>query len=533
MSNFKDVIIGASAKEQLKKGVDTLADAVKVTLGPRGRHVAIQGTYGPPLITKDGVTVAKSIVLKETVENMGAQLIKSVAASANSAAGDGTTTATVLAQAIFGQGYSSITAGHNPVLIKRGIDIATASLVEELARISISVSDEDSVRSVATISANNDKELGAMISEVVSAVGEHGFITVEPGPGQETSVSYVDGLNLDRGLTSTDFINNASTLSCDMENVQILCYDDKIESIRDMADLLTEIANTGKPLLIIARDYSEDALAHIVYNRINNKLNWCAIKAPGFGDTRREMLRDVAIMTGATLLHNDHKAKFEGVALSDLGSARRVSVKLNETSIVDGAGDADEVQDRVETLESQLKNVSMHQYQSETIQARIARMTGSAAIFTVGGASESEVREKKDRVEDAINAVRSALSEGVVPGGGAALIHASSCLDSIDRAGLLPEEEIGIKVVADAIKAPLKQILLNAGDSERYYEIVTWLSSEGSKSGYDALRREMISDMIAHGVIDPTKVVRSALQQAASASGTLLTTEATISVMEE
>lgn len=533
MSDFKDVIIGSDAKNKLKEGVDTLADAVKVTLGPRGRHVAIQRNYGPPLITKDGVTVARSITLKETVQNMGAQLIKSVASAANSAAGDGTTTATVLAQAIFNRGYKAVSSGHNPVLVKRGIDIATQSLVSELAKISTQISDENSIKSVATISANNDPALGELIAEVVSAVGEYGFITVDEGAGSETKVEYADGINLDRGLLNTDFISNPKNLSCDLENCQILCYDDKIESIGDMAELLTSAANTGKPLLIIARDYSQDTVAHILYNRIKNGINWCAIKAPGFGDTRREMLRDICIITGAKLLHNDHGRGFEGVTIEDFGSAERVSVELNQTSIVNGGGSDLEIQERIETLESQIKNVTMHRHQEESIKMRIARMTGSAALFKVGGASESEVKEKKDRVEDAINAVRSALAEGIVPGGGSALIHASKALEEIDTNNLLQEEVVGILIVKDAIKEPLIQILRNAGDEEKYYEVVTWLDNNGKLSGYDALKREFVLDMLSHGVVDPAKVVRSALEQASSASGTLLTTEATISLMEE
>lgn len=533
MSDFKNVIIGSDAKIQLKKGVDTLADAVKVTLGPRGRHVAIQRSYGPPLITKDGVTVARSIMLKSPVENMGAQLIKSVASAANSSAGDGTTTATVLAQAIFNRGHKAITAGHNPVLVKRGIDLAVSSIISELANISTMITDEESVYSVATISANNDVKLGKIIAETVAAVGEYGFITVEEGAGGDTEVEYTDGIMIDRGLLSTDFISNAKTLSCDLENAYILCYDDKIESISEMAELLTEIANTGRPLLIIARDYSQDTVSHILYNRLQNKLNWCVIKAPGFGDTRREMMRDICTIVGANLLHNDHGRMFKDVTLDDLGSARKISIGLNQTSIVDGAGGKLDIQERIEILESQIKNVSMHPHQIEAIRSRIAKMTGSAAILRVGGASESEVKEKKDRVEDAINAVRSALAEGIVPGGGAALFHASSALNGIDTSSLLPEEIIGIDVIREAVRAPLQQILHNAGDFDKYYQIVTFLSEKGKLAGYDALRRELVEDMLQHGVVDPTKVVRSALEQAASASGTLLTTEATISVLED
>ena len=533
MSDYRDVTIGREAKSRLKDGLDTLADAVKTTLGPRGRHVAIERPYGPPLITKDGVTVARSIYLKGKVENMGAQLIKSVAASANAAAGDGTTTATVLAQSIFSKGYSAVSAGQNPVLIRRGIDIAVELVVERLLKNSIAISDEESVKAVATISANNDSKLGAMIAEVVSAVGEHGFITVEENPGGKTEIIYADGLKIDKGLLSLDFISNENTLSCDLDNPLILCYDDKIEAIQDIGELLTEIANQGRALLIIARDYNEDALAHILYNRLQNKLPWCAIKAPGFGNVRREMLRDISAMTGAVLLHNDHGRKFEGVKIEHLGSAVKVVAGLNETSIFEGAGNSEDIQKRIDTLEAQIKNVTMHDHQSDVIKARISIMTGGMAYFKVGGASESEVKEKKDRVEDAINAVRSALTEGVQPGGGAALIHAGQVLDDVDQSTLIQEEIVGIKIIKEALKAPFIQILDNAGELDRYYEINSFLLNNGVLSGYDALRREKIVDMMSHGIIDPTKVVRSSLEQAASASGTLLTTEVTISETDD
>lgn len=533
MSTVKNVVIGAKAKSELKKGVDILADAVKATLGPRGRHVAIERSAGPPLITKDGVTVARSIYLLDRVQNMGAQLIKSVASAANSAAGDGTTTATVLAQAIFDKGYSAVTAGHNPVLIKRGIDIAVENVVKNLALNSMKISDENSIRNVAIISANNDVGLGTLIAEVVTAVGDYGFITVQESPGMETGISYVEGLSIDRGIISGDFVSNPNKLTCEMENAYVLCYDDKLDSIHDIADLLTEVANVGRPLLIIAKDYSEAAAAHILFNRVKNGLDFCAIKAPGYGDTRREMLKDIAVMTGGALIHNDHGRKFEGVTIKELGTAKQISAGLNQTSIVDGGGNAAEIKKRVETLESQIKNAAGHTYQVDNIKERVSRLTGGIAVFKVGGASESEVKEKKDRVEDAINAVRSALAEGVVAGGGAALVQAGKELPELLMGDLIEEEKVGINIVREAIKSPLIQILQNSGDMDRYYEIITYLEKNGVMCGYDALKRKLVPNMLEQGIIDPAKVVRSALQQAASASGTLLTTEVTISVMDE
>lgn len=529
MSYIKSVTTGRKAKDELKAGVDILADAVKTTLGPRGRHVAIEREHGAPLITKDGVTVARSINLKDRVQNMGAQLIKSVASSANASAGDGTTTATVLAQAIFGKGYAAIAAGHNPVLIKRGIDIATEKIVQQLQENSIKISSEEDIKNVAIISANNDIELGSMIAEAVSSVGEYGFINVEEGTGHKTDVLYVEGLKIGRGLLSTDFISNAKTLSCDMDNPLILCYDDKLESIKDISELLTECANEGRSVLIIAKDFTEESVAHLVYNKVQNKLNFCPVKAPGFGDTRREMLKDICVMTGAKLLTNDHGQKFKGVTVKDLGTAQKISVGLNETTIIGGSGNKEGIAERIETLEAQLKNVSMHDYQQSNIKERIARMTGGAATFRVGGASDSEVKEKKDRVEDAINAVRSALQEGVVSGGGSSLVHAAKILKGMDMSNMIEEEKVGVKIVQDAVKIPLAQILENAGDSDKYYEVLTHIESGTNVAGYDALKRIMVSDMFKHGVIDPTKVVRTALEQASSASGTLLTTEVTIS----
>lgn len=525
----KKVTIGQEAKKELKAGVDILADAVKATLGPRGRNVSIQLEYGPPLITKDGVTVARSINLEQPIQNMGAQLIKSVAAAANQYAGDGTTTATVLAQSIFKKGFTALAAGQNPVLLKRGIDLATDKLVEQLTLNSFKISDEKSIKNVATISANNDSELGALITEAVTAVGEYGFINVENNSGFKTEIVYTEGLKIDRGLISAEFISNPGKMTCELGNAYVLCYDDEIKSIHDVAEILTEVANTGRSILIIAKGYSQETIGSILYNRTKQNLNFCLIKAPGFGDTRREMLRDISIVTGGGLFHNDHGMQLKGVTLSNLGIVKKAVVGINQTILIDGAGNSDEIKNRVSVLEEQLKNKDLYDTQIQNIQERIAKLTGGAATFLVGGASESEVEEKKARVEDAINAVRAALLEGVVPGGGAALIHASSCLnDLLKRTDLLEEELAGIKIIKEAVTEPLHVILDNSGDGGNYYKVLSYLETSGKKSGYDALKRECVPDMIKHGVIDPLKVVKTALIQAASAVGTLLTTEVTI-----
>jgi chaperonin GroEL len=530
MTESKMIIDGMEAKKKLLAGVNTLANAVKHTLGPRGRHAAIERGYGPPLITKDGVTVARSIYLEDPIENMGAQLVKSVAASANATAGDGTTTATVLAQAIFTAGIRSVLSEQNPVLLKRGIDFGLKHLISALDDISINISDESSIRSVATISANNDEELGATIADTVSAVGEYGYIFVEESPGSKTNVKYFEGVRVDRGLLGTDFISNPSKLTCELEDAYILCYDAKIESIVDIKDIIDAALKEGKPILVIARDYSQEAVANVAYNRLTHNLNICVIKAPGFGDVRREMMRDICVATGARLLHNDHGMKLKSATLSDLGFAKKIVVGLNETSIVDGTGDKALIQERLDLINAQIKDADLHDYQKENLAVRISRLTGGVAILYVGGANESEVKEKKDRVEDAINAVRSALAEGVVAGGGAALFHAANIAsEKIDRTNLLVEEVAGIKILFDAAKEPLKQILKNSGEEDMFYSICDFLKSNGPYSGYDALHRKFSTDLISYGVMDPKKVVRTALEHAASAAGTLLTTEVTIS----
>lgn len=530
MSEAKLVLDGIEAKKKLLNGVNTLANAVKHTLGPRGRHAAIERGYGPPLITKDGVTVARSIFLEDPIENMGAQLVKSVASSANATAGDGTTTATVLAQAIFNSGIKSVLSDKNPVLLKRGIDIGLGYLLDALDELSINISDPESVKNVATISANNDESLGSIIAETVSAVGEHGYIFVEESPGGKTDVKYFEGVRVDRGLLTTEFISNPTKLTCEMEDAYILCYDAKVESIMDLKDILDEAIKAARPILVIARDYSQDAVANIAYNRVNHNFNICVIKAPGFGDVRREMMKDICVATGAKLLHNDHGMKLKGATIHDLGFAKRIVVSLNETSIIDGAGHKDEIQNRLDLINAQMKDADLHDYQKENLAVRISRLTGGVAVFYVGGANESEVKEKKDRVEDAINAVRSALLEGVVSGGGAALFHAVTIASAkVDKLGLLDEEISGIKILFDAAKEPLKQILKNSGEEDIFYDVCNFLRMNGKYSGYDALRRQYSADLISYGVMDPKKVVRTSLEHAASAAGTLLTTEVTIS----
>ena len=523
----KNVIVGSKSREKMKEGVDILADAVKATLGPRGRHAAIERKSGPPIITKDGVTVARYIDLSDRIQNMGAQLIKSVASEANSEAGDGTTTATVLAQEIYGRGLNYVAYNNNPVLLKRGIDLATSHVVEALNNISIQVSDEESLRHVATISANNDFFLGKLIAEAVTVVGEDGLITVEESSGNLTEVQYLDGFKLDKGWMSEDFITNTSKSSCDFTDPYILVYDEDIKSVQELVNILNLVIEKGRQILIIARNIEKEALAHIVLNKLNNVIRCCVVKAPGFGDYRRAILEDVAILTKAKLFTNTNGRGLVDATLKDLGTAKTVSVGINSTKIIGTAASSEEIQEVIAGLKERMLDEQIQEHQIMILQERISRLSGGVAIFKVGASSEGELREKKDRVEDAINAVKSALSEGVVPGGGAALLHCLKSLDSLDKANLLPEERTGIMVVKESLKAPFNQILLNAGIEERA-ELQKKIIERGGFAGFDALKLEFVEDMLVRGIIDPLKVVRSALEHAAAASGILLTTEVLI-----
>lgn len=524
----KKVVIGSEARTKIKEGVDILANAVKATLGPRGRNAAIEREYGPPLITKDGVTVARHINLDDRLQNMGAQLVKSVASAANQSAGDGTTTATILAQEIFGAGVKMVASGYNPVLLKRGIDIAVTKIVAKLATMSMDVSSEENLKKVATISANNDPVLGGIIAEAIAAVGNDGVVSVEEAPGSETRVEYTDGLKLTRGVMDEAFLTNVTKMTCEFENPYILLYDEKITAIQEIVELLDEVISVGSPILIVVKDIDPIALAHIVYNTMKKAINSCVVKAPGFGDHRRGLFEDLALITGGKLFTNSDGRRLQDAKLENLGRARKTTAGLNATTILDGAGDSDAIDNEVAGLKNLLKDSTIFPHQKEVIQARISRLTGGAAIFKVGATSESEMREKRDRVEDAINAVRSALSEGAVSGGGSALLRCSPCLDEIDISKLLNEEIVGIDIIRKAIKAPFIQILINAGEREATYKYIDQIINSTTLCGFDAYRMEFVENMLDRGIIDPTKVVRTSLQQAASAAGTLLTTEVAI-----
>jgi chaperonin GroEL len=523
----KDVRFGTEAREGLQQGLDVLADAVKATLGPKGRHAAIERAFGPPLITKDGVTVARSITLSDNMQSMGAELVKSVASSTNALAGDGTTTATVLAQSIYTEGAKMVAAGHNPVLIKRGIDKATKVVVDKLKSISKEVSDESVVTNVAIISANNDIELGTTIGQAVSAIGDHGMISVEDAPGFETAVTYTEGMTFDRGYITPTFATNLEKLTVEFENPFILVYDGRISNTYDLMPILEAVSEQGRPLLIISQTTEDEALQTLVLNKARGALSSCAVRAPGFGDIRRDMLGDIAVVCGTTLFTNEVGCPLRDVSLTQLGSARRVVVTRNSTTIIDGVSSQEHVDERISLLNTQLEQ-SLETYEIASIKQRLSTLSGSVAIFKVGGVSESEVKERKDRVEDAINAVKAAVEEGIVPGGGSALLHCVSDLKKLKNdPNLITEELIGVDVIAKAIRAPFIQILTNAG-IEYFSFMEKIITSKKMFSGYDAFNDCYVDDMMKSGIIDPVKVVRSALENAASASGTLLTTEVAI-----
>jgi len=529
----KSVIIGQEAREKIKEGVDILANAVKATLGPRGRHAAIERRMGPPIITKDGVTVARYISLDNHVQNMGAQLIKSVASDANSEAGDGTTTATVLAQEIYGRGLKYVSKGHNPVLIRRGIDVAVQQVISRLKENTIQVNDEKTLCHVATISANNDEVLGAMISEAISAVGNDGVVSVEEATGNVTEVKYTDGLKLDRGWLNEAFITNMDKNTCEFDGAYVLLYDEKVQSIQELVKILNEVIEKGRPILMIFRDIVPEAMAHIVLNRLNNSIKCCVIKAPGFGSHRRAFMEDIAVLTQAKLFTNSDGQGLRLATLNDLGIVSKVTVSTNSTSLVGGTATPEAVQLVVDQLKNQLTEEDIFPEQKAVISDRVSRLTGGVAVFRVGATSESEMREKKDRVEDAINAVKSALSEGVVPGGGCALLHCLSSLDELDTSNMLTEELIGVEIIKESISSPFRQILDNSGIFKKEADYREQIIKAAGFSGFDALKMEYVEDMLSRGIVDPTKVVRSALEHAASASGTLLTTEVSICEMEK
>lgn len=519
----KDVKFGRDARERILKGVDTLADAVKVTLGPKGRNVVIDKSFGAPRITKDGVTVAKEIELKDKFENMGAQMIREVASKANDAAGDGTTTATVLAQAIVREGMTSVAAGMNPMDLKRGIDLAVTKVVDDLQSRSKPVSGTSEVSQVGVISANGDTVVGEKIAEAMEKVGKEGVITVEEAKGLEFELDVVEGMQFDRGYLSPYFITNTEKMSVEMENPYILIHEQKLTSLQTMLPILEAAMQSGRPLLIIAEDIEGEALATLVVNKLRGGLKIAAVKAPGFGDRRKAMLEDIAILTKGEMVSEELGITLDKVTLDMLGQAKRVTIDKDNTVIVDGAGEADAIKGRVEAIRSQIE-VTTSDYDKEKLQERLAKLAGGVAVIKVGGASEVEVKERKDRVDDALHATRAAVEEGIVPGGGTALLYATKALEGLK--GGNDDQTRGIDIVRKAIMAPVRQIAQNAGFDGAVVS-GNLLREDDETQGFNAAT-DVYENLVAAGVIDPTKVVRTALQDAASVAGLLITTEAAI-----
>ncbi len=524
----KIIKFDTEARNLLKSGVDQLADAVKVTLGPKGRNVIIDKKFGAPHITKDGVSVAKEIELEDQFENMGAQLIKEVASKTGDAAGDGTTTATVLAQAIIGVGLKNVTAGANPMDLKRGIDKAVAQVVESIKGQSEEIGDDyTKIENVARISANNDEEIGKLIAEAMKTVKKEGVITVEEAKGTDTTVDVVEGMQFDRGFISPYFMNNTEKMTCEMDQPAILLYDKKISNLQDLLPVLEPVAKQGRSLLIIAEDVESQALATLVLNSMRGSLKICAVKAPGFGDRRKEMLQDIATLTGGIVISEEVGLKLENATLEMLGRADKVVVSKENTTIVDGAGDKEAIAQRVQTIKAQIETTTS-QYDKEKLQERLAKLAGGVAVLHVGAASEVEMKEKKDRVDDALCATRAAMAEGIVPGGGVAYIRAIASLEGLK--GENDDETIGIEIIKRAIEEPLRQIVANAGKEGA---VVVQKVKEGEKDfGYNA-RTDEYENFLAAGVIDPAKVTRVALENAASIAGMFLTTECVISDKKE
>jgi chaperonin GroEL len=518
----KELCYDVDARTRLKAGVDQLAQAVKVTLGPRGRNVVLDRKFGSPLVTKDGVSVAKEVELEDPVENMGAQMVKEVATKTSDVAGDGTTTATILAQAIFGEGLKNVTAGTNPMGIRRGIDQAVNKVVEILDDLSIETKGRNEIAQVGAISANNNPEIGDLIANAMEKVGKDGVITVEEAKGLETTLETVEGMQFDRGYLSPYFVTDPERMEAIVEDPMILIHDKKVSSMKDLLPILEKVAQMGKPLLIISEDVEGEALATLVVNKIRGTLKVCAVKAPGFGDRRKEMLEDIAVLTGGQVISEDVGFKLENTVTSDLGSAKRVVIDKDNTTIVDGAGQKEKIQGRIEVIKSAIDK-STSDYDSEKLQERLAKLSGGVAVINVGAATETEMKEKKALVEDALHATRAAVEEGIVPGGGVALIRAQSGLEGFTLDA--HDEQVGVDILRRALEAPMRQIAINAGEEG---SIVVAKVREGEGPfGYNA-QAEEYQDLVKAGVIDPTKVVRSALQNAASIAGLLLTTEAVV-----
>ncbi len=519
----KDVKFDTDARNRMLRGVNILADAVKVTLGPKGRNVVIEKSFGAPRITKDGVTVAKEIELEDKFENMGAQMVKEVASRTNDEAGDGTTTATVLAQAIIKEGMKAVAAGMNPMDLKRGIDIAVAEVIDNIKKASRRVADSAEVAQVGTISANGEAEIGTMIAEAMQKVGNEGVITVEENKGLSTEVEVVEGMQFDRGYLSPYFVTNADKMTAELEDCYILLHEKKLSSLQPMVPLLESVIQSQKPLLIIAEDVEGEALATLVVNKLRGGLKIAAVKAPGFGDRRKAMLQDIAILTGGQVISEDLGMKLENVGISMLGQAKKVSINKDNTTIVDGGGKKKEIAARVEQIRTQIEETTSD-YDKEKLQERVAKLAGGVAVIRVGGMTEIEVKERKDRVDDALNATRAAVQEGIVVGGGVALVQAAKRLDKLTAAN--PDQDAGIAIVRRAIEAPLRQIAQNAGvDGAVVAGKIR--ESKDKTFGFNA-QTEQYGDMFKFGVIDPAKVVRTALEDAASVAALLITTEAMV-----
>ena len=524
----KEVKFGSDARNKMLEGVDILANAVKVTLGPKGRNVVLEKSFGAPRITKDGVTVAKDIELKDKFQNMGAQMVREVASKANDVAGDGTTTATVLAQCIAQEGAKAVAAGMNPMDLKRGIDMSVEAVVASIVKRSNKISTSDEVAQVGTISANGEEEIGKMIAEAMERVGNEGVITVEEAKSLDTELDVVEGMQFDRGYLSPYFVTDAEKMRAVLEEPYILLHEKKLSNLQDMLPILEKVVQSGRPLLLIAEDIEGEALATLVVNRLRGGLKVAAVKAPGFGDRRKAMLEDIAILTNGTVVSEEVGISLDGLTLEMLGSAKRVEITKDETTIVDGVGEKKEIEARCTQIRSQAEE-STSDYDREKLQERLAKLAGGVAVIKVGGSTEVEVKERKDRVDDAMHATRAAVEEGIVPGGGVALVRANASLEALKPANR--DQEVGIEIVRRAIQAPARHIAENAG-AEGSVIVGKLLEGKDDNVGYDAKTAEF-SDMIKAGVIDPTKVVRSALQNAASVAGLLITTEAMVAEKPE
>ncbi|MDO8667078.1 MAG: chaperonin GroEL [Gemmatimonadales bacterium] len=518
----KELTFSVDARAKLKRGVDQLADAVKITLGPKGRNVVLDKKFGNPTVTKDGVTVAKEIELPDAIENMGAQMVKEVATKTSDLAGDGTTTATVLAQAVFREGLKNVTAGSNPMALKRGIDKAVEAVVEELKKMSVSTAGKKEIAQVGAISANNDKEIGDLIAEAMGKVGKDGVITVEEAKGLATELETVDGMQFDRGYLSPYFVTDPDKMEAVLEDAVVLIHDKKISAMKDLLPVLEKVAQMGKPLLIIAEDIEGEALATLVVNKLRGTLKVCGVKAPGFGDRRKEMLVDISKLTGGKVISEEVGFKLENAVLSDLGKAKRITVDKDNTTIVDGAGGRKDIDGRINEIRAAIEK-STSDYDKEKLQERLAKLAGGVAVINVGAATETEMKEKKARVEDALHATRAAVEEGIVPGGGVALLR---CQPAVAKLKLEGDEKVGADIIRRALEEPIRMIVQNAG-AEGSIIVAKVRDSKDKNYGYNAQTDEY-EDLVAAGVIDPTKVTRTALQNAASIAGLMLTTECVV-----